>query len=47
MISVSLLFSGNNFAKLELFSRFMNMPFEINQITTDITQIISSQLLRK
>ena len=27
MIGASLLFSGNNFAKLELFSRFINMPF--------------------
>ena len=32
MIGASLLFSGNNFAKLELFSRFMNMPF-INEST--------------
>ena len=32
MVGASLLFSGNNFAKLELFSRFMNMPF-INKST--------------
>ena len=32
MIGASLLFSGNNFAKLELFLRFMNMPF-INKST--------------
>ena len=32
MIGASLLFSGNNFAKLELFSRFINMPF-INKST--------------
>ena len=28
----AILFSGNNFAKMELFSRFMHMPF-INEAT--------------
>ena len=32
MIGASLLFSRNNFAKLELFSRFMNTPY-INKST--------------
>ena len=36
MVGASILFSGNNFAKLEVFSRFMIMPFIINQLATNI-----------
>lgn len=47
MVGASIFFSGNNFAKLEVFSRFMIMPFINKSTSYKYLAIILCQPLRK